>query len=130
MGSCKPIETSLAKGEYLRVCPLTPKENQKMTIIPYASTVGSLMYIMIFIRPDIVYVVGLVRRYQSDLSPVNCQAVKRIFIYLKGIANYSLSFKGGDLELIGYIDTDWASNLEHHKSTYVYIFLLNRGTIS
>ena len=34
-----------------------------MRQIPYASTVGSLMYAMLCTRPDICYVVGIVSRY-------------------------------------------------------------------
>ena len=63
MSTCKPIDTPVAKGEHLKVCSLTPEEKQKMTRIPYASAVGSLIYVMICTRPDIAYVVGLVSRY-------------------------------------------------------------------
>ena len=33
---------------------------------PYASAVGSLMYVMLCTRLDIFYAVGVVSRYQSD----------------------------------------------------------------
>jgi hypothetical protein len=33
--------------------------------IPYANVVGSLMYEMVFIRPDISHVVGVLSRYMS-----------------------------------------------------------------
>ena len=46
--------------------PKTPERKEHMSRIPYASTVGSLMYAMLYTRPDICYVVGVVSRYQSD----------------------------------------------------------------
>ena len=46
----------------------TPIEIERMREIPYASTVGSLMYAMLCTRPDICFVVGIVSRYQSDLG--------------------------------------------------------------
>ena len=39
-----------------------------MRKIPYASTIGSLMYAMICTRPNITYVVSITSRYQSNLG--------------------------------------------------------------
>ena len=39
-----------------------------MKNIPYASTVARLMYVQVCIRHDITYVVGMLRRYQSNLG--------------------------------------------------------------
>ena len=46
--------------------PKTPEQKERMSRIPYASAVGSLMYAMLCTRPDICYAVGVVSRYQSD----------------------------------------------------------------
>ena len=43
--------------------PTTPAEIERMRGIPYASAVESLMYVMLCIRPDICFVVGIVSRY-------------------------------------------------------------------
>ena len=37
-----------------------------MNKVPYASSVASLMYVMLCTRPDICYSVGIVSRYQSN----------------------------------------------------------------
>ena len=42
--------------------PKTPAEIERMRGIPYASAVGSLMYAMLCIRPDICFAVGMVSR--------------------------------------------------------------------
>lgn len=99
-----------------------------MTIIPYASTVSSLMYVLICTRP--VFDVGQVSRYQLDPSPIYWQVVKKIFRYIKGTTYHFFSYRGVDLELTGYTDANWDGDLEHHKSTSVYVFLLNRVAIS
>ena len=39
-------------------CPKTPQEKESMNQVPYASAVGSLMYVMLCTRPDICYAVG------------------------------------------------------------------------
>ena len=43
--------------------PKTHVEIERMTEIPYASVVGSLMYKMLCTRPAICFAVGMVSRY-------------------------------------------------------------------
>ena len=38
-------------------CPTTPQEEEDMRRVPYASTVGHLMYAMLCTRPDICYAI-------------------------------------------------------------------------
>ena len=45
---------------------MTDEEKEYMKTVPYASTVGSLMYVMLCTRPDICYSVGIVSRSQSN----------------------------------------------------------------
>ena len=37
-----------------------------MSKVPYASTVGSLMYAMVFTRPDIAHAVGVISKYMNN----------------------------------------------------------------
>ena len=53
-----------------------------MRQVPYASAVGSLMYAMLCIRPDICYSVGMVSQYQSNPGLKHWQVVKHILKYL------------------------------------------------
>ena len=50
-------------------CPKTQEEMSRMEGIPYASTVGSLIYAMLCTRSDICFTIGLVSRYQSNPGP-------------------------------------------------------------
>ena len=45
--------------------PKTKEEREHMSKVPYALAIGSLMYAMMCIRPDIAHVVGVVSRYIS-----------------------------------------------------------------
>ena len=49
--------------------PKTLDEENMMRQVPYASTIGSLMYAMLCTGPDIYYSVGMVSQYQSNLGP-------------------------------------------------------------
>ena len=56
--------------------------------------------------------------------------MKRILRYLKGTIDYSLCYKGKELCLMGYSDAYWVGDLDEHKSTSGYTFLLNNGAIT
>ena len=58
--------------------PKTPEVKELMSKKPYASAVGSLMYVMLCTMPDICYAVGVVSRYQSDPGVEHWTAVKHI----------------------------------------------------
>ena len=47
----------------------TQEEENMMRQVSYASTVGSLIYVMLCTRLDIYYLVGIVSRYQSNPGP-------------------------------------------------------------
>ncbi len=65
MQGSKPIDTPNAKGENfsLNQCPKNDFEIQEIEKIPYASAVGSLMYIQVCTRPDIIFIVGILGIY-------------------------------------------------------------------
>jgi hypothetical protein len=56
------------KGGPLRVsqCPATEKEKSVMTNIFYASAIGSIMYDMLSIRPDVALALSFTSRFQSN----------------------------------------------------------------
>jgi len=128
----KPVDTPVEKGITLSLdqCLKTDKEKERMSSIPYASAVGSLMYVMLCTRPDICFAIGLVSRYQSNPGFAHWQVVKRIFQYLRGTSDLVLCYQGGDLKLRGYTDADWGDDLDESRSTSGYVFTLGGGAIS
>ncbi|KRZ81564.1 Retrovirus-related Pol polyprotein from transposon TNT 1-94, partial [Trichinella sp. T8] len=56
--------------------------------IPYSEAVGALMFSMTATRPDIAYAVSTVSQVMDKPSIKAWQAVKRIFRYLRGTADY------------------------------------------
>ena len=61
-------------------CPSTTDERSRMSAIPYASALGSIMYAMICTRPDVSYALSVTSRYQGDLGESHWIAVKNIQI--------------------------------------------------
>ena len=113
----------------LEDCPKTDEERKRMSTVPYASAVGSLMYAMLCTRPDICYAVGIVSRYQSNPGPRHWQAVKHILKYLRRTRGYMLVYSGMDLKPIGYTDSDFQTCRDSRKSTSGSVFVLGGGAI-
>jgi hypothetical protein len=73
MQDCKPIDTSVGKGDSLssEMCTKTQAEIEYMARVPYANAIGSLMYAMLCTQLDICFAVGLVSRFQSNPGPAH-----------------------------------------------------------
>ncbi|GKV52757.1 hypothetical protein SLEP1_g59325 [Rubroshorea leprosula] len=68
MSKAKPVGTPLAGHFKLSTeqCPTSKEEAEYMKNVPYASTVGSLMYAMVCTRPDIAHAVRVVSKFLSN----------------------------------------------------------------
>ena len=67
-------------------CDNSPKildEKDRMSKIPYASAIGSIMYAMICTRPDVSYALSMTSRFQSNPGEGHWTVVKNILKYLK-----------------------------------------------
>ncbi|KAK8610602.1 hypothetical protein V6N13_081758 [Hibiscus sabdariffa] len=80
------------------MCPSTPQERERMSQIPYASAIGSIMYAMICTRPDLSYALSMTSRYQANPGEGHWTAVKNILKYLRRTKDVFLVY-GGEEEL-------------------------------
>ena len=48
------------------MCPSTPQERERMSNIPYAFAIGSIMYAMLHTRLNVLYTLSMTSRYQVD----------------------------------------------------------------
>ena len=97
----KPVGIPLASHFKLskEACPKTQEEMAHMSKVSYASAIGSLMYAMIYTRPDIAHVVGVVSRYMNNPKKEHWMVVKWILRYLRGTTNQTLCFGGSNISL-------------------------------
>ncbi|GKD22926.1 hypothetical protein Tco_1224629, partial [Tanacetum coccineum] len=83
----------------------------------YRSMIGTLMYITSS-RPDIMFAVCACSRFQVTPKVSHMHAVKRIFRYLKGKPTLGLWYpKDSPMDLIAYLDSDYAGESIDRKST-------------
>lgn len=96
----------------------------------FKQLVGSMIYLTAT-RPDVMYTVSLVSRYMSEPTELHLTAAKRILRYLQGTIGYGILYqKGGNQELVGYTDSDYAGSVEDRKSTSGYAFILSDAAVA
>lgn len=134
MLDAKATSTPLASHFALsaKQCPSTDDELEEMASTPYACAVGCLMYAMVCTRPDIAQAVGVVSKYMSNPGKEHWKAVKWILRYLKGTKSMGIVFerKKGAEFVAGYVDSDYAADLDKRRSTSGYVFTIASGPVS
>jgi len=132
MNDVKPVSVPLASHFKLSssLCPSTKEEKEYMSRIPYANAVGSLMYAMVSTRPDISHAVGVVSRFMENPGKEHWAAVKWVLRYLRGTSDYCITYSSGRELVCGYVDSDFAGDLDKRRSTSGYVFTLAGGAIS
>jgi len=58
------------------------------------------------------------------------KVVKWILRYLKGSSDITLCYDGTDIHLHGYVDFDFAGDVDSQRSTTGYVFTLGSGAVS
>ena len=123
----------MSHGVYLSkdMCPKTQKERDKMSRIPYASAIGSIMYAMLCTQIDVSNALSICSRYKSNPGEHHWTAVKNILKYLRRTKDAFLVY-GGDNELIvrGYSDASFQTDKDDFRSQSGYVFCLNGAAIS
>ncbi|KAH9681067.1 Integrase catalytic domain-containing protein [Citrus sinensis] len=132
MQDCKSISTPLPINFKLSLsmCSSNEAERKEMSRVPYASAVRSLMFATICTRPDIAQAVGAVSRYMANPSGEHWITVKRILRYIRGTSDVALCYGGSEFTVRGYVDSDFAGDLDKRKSTTGYVFTLARAAVS
>ena len=103
---------------------LTPAEKTK-----YREMIGSLMYAAVMTCPDISFAVSHLSQYLDAPRTTHLHAVTRVFRYLSGTKDLKLVLGGLDSTIIGYSDSDWASQTHHH-SISGFAFFIGKGVVS
>lgn len=125
MLNCKPVSTPLIDTKFDEDIPVRPDLEK-----PYQQLIGSLLYLAITSRPDILYPVTFLSQFNRKPTQQHWTCAQRILRYLKGTSNLSLTYKKSDHDLIGYSDSDWANNCPQRKSFSGNVFTYSDCAIS
>ena len=123
---CKAMATPMASNLKL----LSDASSESVDATMYHQMIGSLMYLM-NTRPDICFAMNTLSQFLTDPKHVHLIAAKHILRYLKGTIDYGLKYETNqNINLEGYVDSDWAGSAIDRKSTSGCCFTMGSGVIS
>jgi hypothetical protein len=126
MTGCKPISTPLEQNVKLNADEGDLVEDTIM----YRYIVGSLIY-MTITRPNLSYVVGVVNQFMQTPQKPHLDAVRRILRYIKHILQCGIFYETkSQLQVHGYTDVDWVSNVSDIIPTSGFMFSFGNGVVS
>lgn len=97
----------------------------------YQSALGALMYAMLAMHPDLAFAVEMLSKHSVTPGFAHLTALKRVYRYLCGTMDAHLIFRGNkQSNLLGYVDADWATDVNDRRSITGYTFILAGAAIS
>ena len=106
-------------------CPVTDADKAKITF-PYMSATGSLLYSAICTRPDIMFAVVQLARFNANPGAVHVKANQQALRYVLGTIGQGLCFSkdknfNGKITIKCFVDSDWGGCPDTRRSTVGYI---------
>ena len=100
----------------------------------YAHHVGKLMYLAGMTRPDLSNAVRELGRRASSPCLRHWRALQHVARYLAGTLNIGIMYQKSpgniDNMLVGYSDSDWATDPETRRSVTGYMIMLNDAPVA
>ena len=87
------------------------------------------MYAAVMTCPDIAFAISILSQHLESPTTTHLQAVIRVFRYLSGTKDLKLVLGGLHSNIIGYFDSDWASQTHCH-SISGFAFFIGSGVVS
>ena len=91
------------------------------------------MYAMVCSRPDVAYGGGVVSRFMGNPGKMHLNTAKWILRYLSGSSDFGILFSKDNnvtSKVIGYMDSNFGSDLDKRRSTTRFVFTMCRGAVS
>ena len=107
-------------------------EQEYMSKVPYTNAIGSLVYAMVCMRPDISQAIRVLRKCMHDLGKEHWQDVKWILRYIFKTVDVRIMFRRYHDDgqwVVGLCDSDYVGDLDKHRSTKGYVFTLAKAPI-
>lgn len=123
MTDCNVVTTPLDQSQIAN-------SDSQCVDVPYQQLIGSIMYLAVCTRPDISYAVSYLSQFNNQHLKEHWLKAKRVLKYLKGTKELGILYKKTGKSLCGFVDSDWANNVNDRKSFSGFVFTLAGGPIS
>ena len=101
-----------------------------MARVPYSSTVGSIMYVMVCTHSNIAQADSVVIKYMSCPEKTHWQVVKWILRYLREISNCCLKFGRNNDTLVDFVGSEYIEALDRIRLLSRYVFCISNCVVS
>jgi len=127
MGGCNPVHAPMEPRFKLSKCSTAPATDAT----EYRSIIGSLRY-LVHTRPDLTFAVGVVSRFMEAPTQEQLTAAKHILRYIAGSQRLGCRYgrSEGAPRLVGYSDSDLASDIDSRKSTSGTLYFLGCSPVT
>ena len=105
-------------NEYNKIIP-TNLDEKRIDKTNYTRVIEKLIYIIIYTRPDIVFALGKLSQFISNLTIRYSYEIKELLRYLRFNSNISIIYQGKEnkiIQLIEYSDTNYIIDRDDRKS--------------
>lgn len=98
--------------------PTDPKEKERLSKFPYKSLTGSLQQLATHTRPDILYEVQTLSKYNNLYGQKHIDALKQLLKYLKHTSNLGLTYQSStnNFHITGWADSSYNSDKSTGRS--------------
>lgn len=96
----------------------------------YRELVGKILYLANTVRPDLAFIAGVLSRFASAPTSEHWTAGVRVLKYLAGTRELGLAWYKVSSGLQGFVDSDYAGDLDGRKSTLGSVFLSGSAAVS
>jgi hypothetical protein len=99
----------------------------------YRKATGSVMHAANTTRPDLAFSVRRLTSCVENPQPEHWKAVQHLLAYVKGTIEYKITYQrsgSSGIKPIGYVDADYAGDLETRRSTLGEVFMMSGGPVS
>lgn len=110
--------------------PKVPGEAVKIDRTQYQELIGSLLHLSVYSRPDISCSVNMLSQFNQDPRKQHWNSALKVVRYLKTTINHKLQYRKTGQPLTGYVDANWAQDVNDRRSQSGFYFKFAGAAIS
>ena len=129
----KSCSTPLLPGITLSIknSPETQDKANEMKGVLYREALSLLIWLQVATHPDLSYTVNLLSHFAHNPRQAHWNTLKHALSYVKGTLDYGIIyFHNSSLCPFGYVDLDYARDVNEWKSMKGHMFFVGGGLVS
>jgi len=133
MAEAKSCSTPLLPGITLSIknSPETQDKANEMKGVLYREALSLLIWLQVATHPDLSYTVNLLSHFAHNPRQAHWNTLKHALSYVKGTLDYGIIyFRNSSLCPFGYVDLDYARDVNEWKSMKGHMFFVGGGLVS